>query len=188
MKKVFQKIDKAIVETNKLLIVAMMALMFILLFINVVGRYFFSTIFLGADEIARHLMVTIAFIGIGYGMRESKHSSFTFLQDVVNDKVRKVIRIVVALLIYFLMITIFYYGIQYTVLYMNNSTQILQWKLGYWYMFIPIGAMLFIYHFTVVVKDFINEAKYEDIEREIRSGDELVSDSKYASYLKEDKE
>lgn len=188
MKVVFHKVDKVIIEVNKFLIVVMLATMFVLLFVNVVGRYLFSNTFLGADELSRHLMISIAFLGIGYGMRERKHSSFTFLQDVVSDKIRKLIRIVVAGLIYFLMLTILYYGAIYTIRYMNNSTQVLQWKLGYWYVFIPIGALLFIYHFTIVVKDYVNEAKHEDIEREIKGGDQLVQDSKFASFLKEDGE
>lgn len=183
MKKGFKLFDKIILEVNKFMIVIMLALMFILLFINVIGRYFFKHTLLGADELSRYLMISIAFLGLGYGMREGKHSSFTFLQDSVSNKTRKFIRAVVAGLIYFLILSLFYYGYKYMIMYMNNSTQVLQWKLGWWYMFIPLGAILFVYHFTIVVKDYINEAKHEDIEREIRSGEELIQDSKYASLI-----
>jgi TRAP-type C4-dicarboxylate transport system permease small subunit len=81
IKNLFKKIDPVILKLNHIILVSLLLGMFLLLFINVVGRYLFSVTYLPADELARYFMITLAFLGFGLAMRESKHSYFNIIQD-----------------------------------------------------------------------------------------------------------
>lgn len=175
----FKKIDPVIIKINHIVLVVLLATMFALLFVNVFGRYLFSITYLPADELARYSMITLAFLGFGLAMREGKHSYFNVAQDALPSKYRKWLRILVALGIYIIMIILLILGTQYAFLYMDIKTQSLQWPVGIWYLAIPIGTLLFIYHFTFVLLEYINLAKNDEVLREIESVSQTFKDSSF---------
>jgi TRAP-type transport system small permease protein len=186
IKNLFKKIDPVILKLNHIILVSLLLGMFLLLFINVVGRYLFSVTYLPADELARYFMITLAFLGFGLAMRESKHSYFNIIQDALPKKYRKKLRIFVALGVYFILFILLVLGFQYSLLFMNSRTQSLQWPVGLWYLAIPVGTLLFIYHFTFVFMEYINLEKNEEVLKEIESISETFKGSKYSDENIED--
>jgi TRAP-type C4-dicarboxylate transport system permease small subunit len=179
MNKAAEKLDKVIVKINETLLVIALALMFVLVFANVVGRYFFSFTYYWIDELSRYLMISLAFLGMGLAMRKGSHSSFNILQNALSDKMRKILRFAVLLIILVSIAGFCYLGLLYALRSMNNRTESLRWRTGYWYMMIPLGSLLFIWHTLFIAKEYINQSRQADTEREIAAGSQMVDDSEF---------
>lgn len=178
-KGVLNAIDKVVTTVNSALLIIALAIMFLMIFINVIGRYFFSKSVMGADELARYLMISIAFLGMGMAMRRGQHSAFNIVQDVVPSRVRIFLRIIVSLIMVAFMIVLFVLGYQYAMKYMSNRTEMLRMSAGMWYMVIPLGAVLFVFHFLIGLKEYVFMAKNADIEAEIAAGEEMTGQSEF---------
>jgi TRAP-type transport system small permease protein len=73
--------------------------MVVLVFGNVVGRYFFSRAITWADEMARYSFVWLTFIGTALGVQRGAHIGMDILTAHVSDRMRVALRIVSLLLI-----------------------------------------------------------------------------------------
>jgi TRAP-type C4-dicarboxylate transport system permease small subunit len=177
MRKAVEKLDKVVLMINETLLVIALTLMFILVFSNVVGRYFFSFTYYWVDELSRYLMISLAFLGMGLAMRRGSHSSFNILQNALPDTIRKFLRFAVLLIVLVSVAGFCYLGLLYALRSMNNRTESLRWRTGYWYMMIPLGSLLFIWHTLIIAKEYINRNRQADIEREISAGGQMVDDS-----------
>lgn len=162
---VLTKIDKVITKINEVILAVVLFLMFAFTFSNVVGRYFFQTSIAWASEAARFLMMSLAFLGMGLAMRQGRHSSFNVFQDALPQKVRKLVRIFVAALIIAFMIILLVLGFQYMMRFMWNPTEVMRWPSGVWYSAIPLGCLMFLFHFGMMIKDYVNKPKDADIEK-----------------------
>ena len=174
-----RKIDNIIVKINGAILVAALSMMFLLVFANVIGRYFFSITYFWIDEVSRYLMISQAFMGMGLAMRQGSHSSFTILQNALPDKWRTLMRQAVLIIIIGSMAVFCYLGLLYALRNMRNYTEALRWRNGYWYMMIPAGSLLFIWHTLVIAKEYVNQSRQDEIEREIAAGNELTGDSEF---------
>ena len=179
MAKAIEKIDGIITKINGGILVTAITLMFIFVFGNVIGRYFFHTTYYWTEELSRYLMISLAFFGMGLAMRQGSHSSFNILQNALPDKSRRILRIVVLCIVFAFIALFCYLGLLYALRNMNNRTEALRWRNGVWYLMIPVGSLLFIWHTFMISKQFINQGRDADIEREIAAGDELVKDSEF---------
>ena len=179
MNRTLEKIDKVITKINGGILIAAITLMFIFVFGNVIGRYFFHTTYYWTEELSRYLMISLAFFGMGLAMRQGSHSSFNILQNALPDKQRKILRIIVLILVLAFMALFLYLGLLYALRNMNNRTEALRWRNGMWYLMIPAGSFLFLWHTLMISKQFVNQSRDADIEREIAAGDELIKDSEF---------
>lgn len=176
-RKAVSRVDSVISKINGALLVIDLVLIFILVFSNVIGRYFFSKSVIWVDELSRYLMIGLAFMGMGLAMRQSSHSSFTLLQNVLPDKLRKILRIAVFVIIIASMTGLVFLGWKYAMSSMKNLSEALRWPVGYWYLTIPAGSFLFIWHSLMVVKEYINQKRDAELEAEIDSSGELLKGS-----------
>lgn len=177
--KTLDKIDRVITGINSALLVVAIFVMFLMIFANVIGRYCFSKSIMGADELARYLMISIAFLGMGLAMRQGQHSAFHIVQDAVPRRVRIGLRVTVAIILFAIMGTLMWLGWQYAIKYMANRTEMLRMPAGIWYMTIPVGALLFIFHFLFGLREYVFLAKNADLEAEIAAGNALVENSEF---------
>ena len=179
MNKAIEKIDKIVVKINGSLLVIAISLMFILVFFNVVGRYLFSITFFWIDELSRYLMISLAFLGMGLAMRQGSHSGFNIFQNALPDRSRKAVRIIVLIIVIAFMGIFCYLGLLYSLRNMGNRTEALRWRNGVWYLMIPVGSLMFIWHTLIISREFINQSRQADIEREIAAGSAMVEDSDF---------
>jgi TRAP-type C4-dicarboxylate transport system permease small subunit len=177
MNRTIERIDKVILKINETALVIALALMFVLVFANVVGRYFFSFTYYWIDELSRYLMISLAFLGFGLAMRQGNHSSFTILQNLLPDKFRFIMRGIVFCILLAAVAGLCYLGFIYAWANLHNRTEALRWPTGMWYMTIPLGSFLFIWHSLMIAGGFIKASRDADIEREIAQGGELVNGS-----------
>ena len=90
MKSLAQSVGKML----EMLCVAILALMSILVFLNVVLRYGFNSSISVTEEVSRYLFVWLAFLGAVLAFNENHHVSVTVLVDKLSPLGRSLLRLV----------------------------------------------------------------------------------------------
>ena len=94
--KVLRFIDK---HFEEVILVILLALMCILMLINVILRYVFSSSIIWSDEICRYSFVVSAFFGIGYCLRTRNIMQMDSLKKLFSFKIRSMIETIVNLVL-----------------------------------------------------------------------------------------
>ena len=147
--------EKGLVKTNEVLVIVMMMVMATLVFANVVSRYVFAHSLNWSEEIARFLMVWIAYIGAGLAMREGQHVAIEFGQAALPRVLHPWIRGVVAAAVLTFLVVLTIAGIQFSDFAWRQRSPVMQWPMGAVYLAIPIGSLLFALHFVAILGDWI---------------------------------
>jgi C4-dicarboxylate transporter DctQ subunit len=163
-----KKIEAVVVKLNQLICISTIFTMFLLVFVNDIGLYFFKYTFLWVDELARWLMISTAFMGMGLAIRNRQHVSIEIVQDHVPERVRTAIRIVVAAIVIVFASIFAYLGYQYSVGMRGILSPAMRFPVSFVYLIIPIGYALFIFNYLFVVKHYIFEKRGAALEAEIK--------------------
>jgi len=174
MNKTIEKIDKVITKINEIYLSFALCLMFIFVFGNVIGRYFFSFTYIWVEELSRFLMISLAFLGIGLAMRQGSVAAFTIFQNLMPSKARILVRILVLLIVVSFMVIFCYLGFQYAIRNMGNRTEALRWRAGLWYLMIPTGCILFLWHTAFMAKQYVLKSREADVESEKADGEKNI--------------
>ena len=98
---------------NKWLLIIMLAVMSLIIFANVILRYTTSISIEWAEEVARHLMIWLTFVGCGPVLRYGGHIAVENLQDALPRKVAIALRVLIALLVLGLFAFLAWFGLEY---------------------------------------------------------------------------
>lgn len=161
--------ERVMVAVNRWIVIAMMAVMATLVFMNVVSRYIFNHSIIWAEEVSQYLMVWVAFLGAGLALRQGRHVAIEILQDRLPSIARRMTRHLVALLLIVFMGVLIVLGFQFTRFAWDQETPVLNIPLGIPYMAVPIGALLLLIHLFFLYRAYI-DGRYdvpESLEAEI---------------------
>lgn len=140
---------------NKWLLITILAVMSIIIFANVVLRYTTNISIEWAEEVARHLMIWLTFIGCGPVLRYGGHIAVENLQDAVPRQVAVAIRLIISLLIVGLFAFFTWYGLEYMDRTQYQQTPATQISIAIIYAGLPIGAAMTLLHWLLIVKDYV---------------------------------
>jgi len=129
----------------------------LVLFINIILRYFFSANTTWAEEFIRYVMIWITFIGCAVCFSRKLHVGIDFFLEFAPRKLKESINFVVNFICIILMIFLIYYGFE-LVKFSFNSGQItpsLQMEMFWIYLAIPVGAVLSLIHLIFNVTDIL---------------------------------
>jgi len=152
-----------LVTLNRWIVIAMMAVMVLLVFMNVVSRYIFNHSIIWAEEVSQYLMVWVAFLGAGLALRQGRHVAIEMLQDRLPPRARRMMRHLVALLLILFMGILTVLGFQFAHFAWDQETPVLNIPLGIPYMAVPIGALLLVMHFFFLYRAYIDR-RYDALE------------------------
>ena len=76
------QLERRFVQANRALLIMLLAAMVVVTFVNVVMRYLGESSFLWGEEVGRHLMIWLAFIGGGLALRNGAHIGVDSLERV----------------------------------------------------------------------------------------------------------
>ena len=161
--------ERVMVAVNRWIVIAMMAVMATLVFMNVVSRYIFNHSIIWAEEVSQYLMVWVAFLGAGLALRQGRHVAIEILQDRLPSTARRMTRHLVALLLIVFMGVLIVLGFQFARFAWDQETPVLNIPLGIPYMAVPIGALLLLIHLFFLYRAYI-DGRYdvpENLEAEI---------------------
>lgn len=152
--------ERYFVATNRWALIVLLAAMSVIIFANVALRYLTNASIEWAEEVARHMMIWLTFIGSGMVMRYGGHIAVENLQDAFPRPVGQAIRVLVAILLMAFFVMMTWVGWQYTQRAMFQLTAATQIPFGYIYMAIPVGGLLLCIHFLLVLRHYITDRKF----------------------------
>lgn len=148
--------ERVMITGNRWIVIAMMAVMATLVFMNVVSRYIFNHSIIWAEEMSQYLMVWVAFLGAGLALRQGRHVAIEILQDRLPSTARRMTRHLVALLLIVFMGILIVLGFQFARFAWDQETPVLNIPLGIPYLAVPIGALLLLIHLFFLYRAYID--------------------------------
>jgi len=155
-----KKLEQAFHAFNRWLLIGMLAAMSVIIFCNVVLRYTTNESIEWAEEVARHLMIWVTFIGAGPVLRYGGHIAVENLQDALPTSLARFLRLLIALLIGGMLVFLTWFGIEYmerTQYQLTPSTQI---SFAFIYAGLPIGSAMALFHWLLIVRDYVLERRF----------------------------
>jgi TRAP-type transport system small permease protein len=155
-----QTFERYFLATNRWAMILLLAAMALIVFANVALRYLTNASIEWGEEVSRHMMIWLTFIGSGIVLRYGGHIAIENLQDAAPSGVAKAMRVAVALLLIAFFVMLIWTGYAYmqrTMFQMTASTQI---PFGYIYAAIPVGGFLLLVHFLLIIKDYILHRRF----------------------------
>ena len=114
--------------------------MSVIIFTNVVLRYVTSDSLEWAEEVARHMMIWLTFLGAGPVLRYGGHIAVENLQDALPRAGAIALRAVVALLLFAFFGFMVWYGLLYMERTQFQTTAVTQIPFAYIYSAMPSAA------------------------------------------------
>lgn len=150
-----QRIETLFVELNKWVLILLLAAMSIIVFANVTLRYTTNFSIIWAEEVARYMMIWMTFLGAGLVLRAGGHVAITSLTELLGDRLRMALRVLVALILVAFFVAMIWYGYDYMTRMGRQLTPATRIRFWYVYLAMPLGFGLLLVHFLLVVKNFI---------------------------------
>jgi TRAP-type transport system small permease protein len=154
------RFERYFISFNRWFLIVLLAAMAIIIFANVGLRYLTSHSIEWAEEVARHLMIWVTFIGAGLVLRYGGHASIDNLQDALPKKLAIALRVVVAVLLLGFFCFMVWYGWLYLQRTQFQSTAATQISFAYVYAAMPIGGLFLIVHWLLIVRGYIAERTF----------------------------
>ena len=152
--------EKALMASNRWALIVVLAAMSIIIFVNVISRYIEGEALPWAEEVARHLMIWLTFLGAGPVLRYGGHLAVENLQDSLPRSWAIALRFIIALLLLCFFGFMIWYGLLYVSRTQYQTTAATQISFGYIYAAMPIGGLLLIAHFLLIVRDYVRDRRF----------------------------
>ncbi len=152
--------EKALMATNRWALIVLLGLMSVIIFTNVIARYFTDQSIPWAEEVARHMMIWLTFLGAGPVLRYGGHLAVENLQDSLPRPLSIALRVVIAALLMAFFVFMIWWGLLYMERTQYQFTAATQIPFSYIYAAMPVGGVLLIVHFLFVLRDYIVERTF----------------------------
>ena len=144
VKKILTPVSDALDKICSLLIVLMLGAMVIITGTQIICRTWFTALS-WSDEVTRYLLIWSTFLGATVVYRHNGHISVTLLQDAVNPKMAKALRVAVHAICFVLFTVLLYYSTLYCIRLRKTATA-MPIKMKYIYACIPVSMAIMMVH------------------------------------------
>lgn len=150
------RIESIFIEANKALVAALLAAVFAIVFVNVVGRYGFGSSFAWVEEGARHLMILGTFCGAGLALRQGRLVAIDVLVSQLPEQFSLFVRWCVVAIMFIFMGVMGWLGIQFVEFGWPKETMSTGMSRGIPYLSIPLGCAIFLVHLVFFARRFVH--------------------------------
>ena len=147
--------ERGFLAANRWALILLLAAMSVIIFTNVVLRYTTSQSLEWAEEVSRHMMIWLTFLGAGPVLRYGGHIAVENLQDALPKKAAIALRAFVAALLFAFFGFMVWYGWLYMQRTMFQLTAVTQIPFAYIYSAMLIGGVLLTVHWLLVVRGYV---------------------------------
>lgn len=147
-------------SVNRWLLIVILAVMSVIIFANVGLRYLTSQSIEWAEEVARHLMIWLTFVGCGPVLRYGGHIAIDNLQDALHSRLAVALRVVIAALLLAFFVFFVWYGIEYMERTQYQQTPATQIPFSIIYAALPVGMAMSFIHWLLIVRDYVLEREF----------------------------
>jgi TRAP-type C4-dicarboxylate transport system permease small subunit len=155
-----ERFETGFVALNKWLLIVILAVMSVIIFTNVSLRYLTNHSIEWAEEVARHLMIWLTFLGCGPVLRYGGHIAIDNLQDSLPPSLARALRVVIALLLLGFFACFVYFGFEYMDRTQYQLTPATQISFATIYAALPVGMALCVVHWLLIVRDYVLERRF----------------------------
>ena len=153
--------ESRLVRLNRWVVIALMAVMAVLVFANVVSRYLLNYSMIWVEELTRYMMVWVGFIGSGLVLRFGAHVAVDVFQDLLPARAAQTLRASIVVILATTFATMAWLGFRYVAFAWDQETPVLNWNFGIVYLAIPIGSLLMLAHLLFVAKQYVIARAYQ---------------------------
>ncbi|MGZ9058589.1 MAG: TRAP transporter small permease [Burkholderiaceae bacterium] len=148
-------LERRFVQANRALLIVLLAAMVVVTFVNVFLRYAGESSFLWGEEVGRHLMIWLAFIGGGLALRNRAHIGVDSLERSLSPHAARVVRAAITLILLVLFVALLVEGIDYAWRTRFQASAALQISMAWVYAGMPIGCLLMLAHLGFVARRYV---------------------------------
>ena len=152
--------ERHFLAINRWLLIVTLAVMAVIIFTNVVLRYTTSQSIEWAEEVSRHMMIWLTFLGAGPVLRYGGHIAVENLQDALPRVLAIAVRVFVAALLFAFFGFMVWYGWLYMGRTMFQLTAATQIPFAYIYAAMPVGGVLLMVHWLLIVRHYVRERHF----------------------------
>jgi TRAP-type C4-dicarboxylate transport system permease small subunit len=149
------RLERLFLALNRWALILLLAAMSVIIFVNVVLRYTTHESLEWAEEVSRHMMIWLTFLGAGPVLRYGGHIAIENLQDALPRGAAIALRALVAALLLAFFGFMVWYGGLYMERTMFQLTAVTQIPFAYIYSAMAIGGALLAAHFLLIVKGYV---------------------------------
>lgn len=158
---VIDRFERVFLAANRLLLIALLAAMSVIVFANVCLRYLTTESIVWGEEVARHMMIWLTFVGAGLVLRHGGHVAIDNLQDAIPRSAARLIRALITIALVAFAGAMIWYGHIYVERTMFQTTSATQIPFGYIYLAMPIGFGLIVVHMLLIARSFILDRRFK---------------------------
>lgn len=156
--------ERYFLGVNRWALILLLASMAVIIFVNVALRYLTSQSLEWAEEVSRHMMIWLTFLGAGPVLRYGGHIAVENLQDALPRTLAIAVRSLVALLLFTFFVFMIWYGWTYMGRTMFQLTPVTQIPFAYIYAAMPVGGVLLIVHLALILRGYVVDRKFAEDE------------------------
>lgn len=156
------RIEKGLVAVNRWLLILLLLAMACIIFTNVVLRYTTGDSIIWAEEVSRHMMIWVAFLGAGLALRFGGHVAIDNLHRAVNTATARAIRVLVVLGLSLFFIFMAVASSDYVWRTRFQSTAATDIPISFIYAAMPVGFVLMLVHLLFIARGYIADGSYKD--------------------------
>lgn len=154
------RIERILVACNRWLLILLLVAMACIVFANVVLRYTTGDSIVWAEEVARHLMIWVTFLGAGLVLRFGGHVAIDNLHQAVSTRSARWLRTVVAVGIGVFCLVMTYFSALYVWATRFQTTAATDIPISFIYLAMPLGFLLMFVHLLFIVRGYIADGSY----------------------------
>ena len=152
--------ERYFLGANRWALIVLLAAMACIIFVNVALRYLTNQSLEWAEEVSRHMMIWLTFLGAGPVLRYGGHIAIDNLQDALPQRLAVAVRVLVALLLFGFFGFMVWYGWLYMGRTMFQLTAATQVPFAYIYAAMPVGGVLLLVHWALIVRSYIDRREF----------------------------
>lgn len=147
--------EQYFLAVNRWVLIALLAAMAVIIFTNVGLRYLTSQSIEWAEEVSRHMMIWLTFVGAGPVLRYGGHIAVDNLQDALPESLAIALRALVAALLFAFFGFMVWYGWLYVERTQFQLTAATQIPFAWVYSALLVGGVLLTVHWLLVVRGYV---------------------------------
>ena len=150
-----RRFDRGLCVANQAVLAALLAVMAVLVFGNVVLRYVFGISLSWVEELTRYMMIWLAWLGAGLALREGAHIAIDALQAALPEVGARLLRTIVLLAMIGFFGALVWLGWRYSMFAWRQQTAVLRLPAGLVYLAIPVGSFLMLLHLALSARSAV---------------------------------
>lgn len=156
------RIERTLVAVNCWLLIVLLLAMACIVFANVVLRYTTGDSIVWAEEVARHMMIWVTFLGAGLVLRFGGHVAIDNLHRSVSTRTAQRIRMLVVAGIALFCAVMAVASSQYVWATRFQTTAATDIPISFIYLAMPVGFVLALVHLLFIARGYIADGSYAE--------------------------